>query len=341
MKAILVEGPGQVRMVDREMPQIKTDTDVLVKITAAGVCGSDIHIIHGTHPYVQYPRIIGHEGAGTVVAAGAAVTSLKPGDEVVIEPIQFCGKCYACRSGRHNVCENLKVTGVHEDGTYQEYMVVDQKQLHLYDPTLTAREAVLAEPYTIGAQAHARGGTREGDYVLVHGAGPIGMITCDLADSLGAICIVSEVNEDRLAMAKEFGARYTINPAQENLLERIMEITDGMGANVIFEAAGVPKLMEDSVKLTSQAGRIISMTFGPEPIPIDFSLVNKKELVIGGTRMECDRFPGVLASFPERRERLDRMVTHTFSFDEYLKAFDTFTNKESGCCKVVMMLDPE
>lgn len=339
MKAIMVDEPGKVRLIEKEMPKIQQDTDVLIKITAVGVCGSDIHILHGTHPYVQYPRIIGHEGAGVVMETGSAVKELKKGDGVVVEPIQYCGTCYACRKGRHNVCENLKVTGVHNDGTYQEYMVLDQKQLHKYDESLTPRQAVAAEPYTIGAQANARANTSEGDYVLIHGAGPIGLITCDLAHSLGAICIVSELNESRLEMAKKFGASYVIQPGKEDLKQRVMEITGGMGANIIFEAAGVPKLMEDSLELASVAGTVIPMTFGDKPIPVNFGLVNKKELTIGGTRMECDRFPDVVKSFPGRTDRLDRLVTHVFSLTEYEKAFETFTDKTSGSCKVVMSME--
>lgn len=338
MKAILVEAPGKIRLIEKEMPVIMKDTEVLIKMTAVGVCGSDVHIVHGSHPYVQYPRIIGHEGAGKVVEKGSAVTELEIGDGVVVEPIQYCGECYACRKGRHNVCENLRVTGVHDDGTYQEYMVLDQKQLHKYDASLTPEQAVAAEPYTIGAQANARANVSEGDYVLVHGAGPIGLITCDLATSLGGICIVSELNESRLEMAREFGAKYVINPGKENLKERVMEITNGMGANIIFEAAGVPKLMEDSLELASVAGTIIPMTFGAKPIPINFGLVNKKELTIGGTRMECDCFPGILESFPERTDRLNKLVTHTFALEDYEKAFEAFTDKSSGSCKVIMVM---
>ena len=339
MKAILVEKPGEVKLIEREKPQIKTDTEVLVKMTAVGVCGSDIHILHGTHPYVQYPRIIGHEGAGQVVETGKAVTDLKPGDGIVIEPIRYCGECYACRKGRHNVCEHLRVTGVHDDGSYQEYMVLDRKQLHPYDSSLKPEEAVAAEPYTIGAQAHARAGTSAGDYVLIHGAGPIGLITCDLAESLGAICIVSEVNEDRLQMAKKFGAAYLINPAKEDLKERVMEITHNMGANIVFEAAGVPALLQTSIEIASQAGAVIPMAFAAKPVPISFGDVNKKELLISGTRMECDRFPAVLESFPKRRDRLKSLVTHRFPLTEYQKAFETFTDKSSGACKVIMTFE--
>ena len=227
MKAVYIKEPGKLEVIDVEKPSIKKDTQVLVKITAAGICGSDIHIFHGTHAYATYPRIIGHEGCGIVEEVGSAVTDLKPGDSVIIEPITGCGTCYACRHGRYNCCPDIKVAGVHIDGVMEEYFVTERNKLYKYDPNeLTPVEAATAEPYTVGAQANAQANTQPGDLVLIHGAGPIGMIICDIAEKRGATVIVSEVNEDRLKIAKDFGAKYTINPKKEDLKEAIMKITD-------------------------------------------------------------------------------------------------------------------
>jgi len=220
MKAVYIKEPGKLEVIDVEKPSIKKDTQVLVKITAAGICGSDIHIFHGTHAYATYPRIIGHEGCGIVEEVGSAVTDLKPGDSVIIEPITGCGTCYACRHGRYNCCPDIKVAGVHIDGVMEEYFVTERNKLYKYDPNeLTPVEAATAEPYTVGAQANAQANTQPGDLVLIHGAGPIGMIICDIAEKRGATVIVSEVNEDRLKIAKDFGAKYTINPKKEDLKE--------------------------------------------------------------------------------------------------------------------------
>ena len=285
MKAVYIKEPGKLEVIDVEKPSIKKDTQVLVKITAAGICGSDIHIFHGTHAYATYPRIIGHEGCGIVEEVGSAVTDLKPGDSVIIEPITGCGTCYACRHGRYNCCPDIKVAGVHIDGVMEEYFVTERNKLYKYDPNeLTPVEAAPAEPYTVGAQANAQANTQPGDLVLIHGAGPIGMIICDIAEKRGATVIVSEVNEDRLKIAKDFGAKYTINPKKEDLKEAIMKITDGKGVNVVFETSGVPALTSLSVELLSPHGRLVPLTFAPEPVPINFRLMNKNELVIAGTR---------------------------------------------------------
>ena len=337
MKAVYIKEPGKLEVIDVEKPSIKKDTQVLVKITAAGICGSDIHIFHGTHAYATYPRIIGHEGCGIVEEVGSAVTDLKPGDSVIIEPITGCGTCYACRHGRYNCCPDIKVAGVHIDGVMEEYFVTERNKLYKYDPNeLTPVEAATAEPYTVGAQANAQANTQPGDLVLIHGAGPIGMIICDIAEKRGATVIVSEVNEDRLKIAKDFGAKYTINPKKEDLKEAIMKNTDGKGVNVVFETSGVPALTSLSVELLSPHGRLVPLTFAPEPVPINFRLMNKNELVIAGTRNQNGKFPEVVESLPSRKDRIDKLVTHVFPAEEAEKAFDTAMDKTSGSCKVVI-----
>lgn len=337
MKAVLISEPGNLQVIQREVPQITSDTEVLVKIQAAGICGSDIHILHGTHAYVTYPRIIGHEGCGVVEAVGSAVTDFQAGDAVIIEPIHGCGTCYTCRHGHYNCCPDIVVAGVHCDGLMAEYAVVESRQLYKYEPeTLTPVQAALAEPYTVGAQACAQGNVMEGDLILIHGAGPIGSIICDVAASMGAKVIVSEINDSRRAMAPVFGAAYTVNPAQENLAERIAEISGGMGVNVAFDTTGIPALTTNSIPLLSPHGRFVALTFAPEPMPIDFRLVNKNELVIAGTRNQNSKFQAIVDSLPGRKDRIDQLVTHVFPVDEAAKAFETAMDLKSGARKVII-----
>ncbi|MCI8423914.1 MAG: alcohol dehydrogenase catalytic domain-containing protein [Lawsonibacter sp.] len=337
MKAVLISEPGSLQVIEREVPQITSDTAVLVKIQAAGICGSDVHILHGTHAYATYPRIVGHEGCGVVEAVGSAVTGFQPGDAVIIEPIHSCGTCYTCRHGHYNCCPNIVVAGVHCDGLMAEYAVVESRQLFKYDPAvLTPVQAALAEPYTVGAQACAQGNVMEGDLVLVHGAGPIGTIICDMAASMGAKVIISEVSDSRREMAAAFGASCTINPLQENLSQCVAEISEGMGVNVVFETTGVPALTTNSIPLLSPHGRFVPLTFAPEPMPIDFRLVNKNELVIAGTRNQNSKFQGVVDSLPSRKDRLDKLVSHVFPVAEAAEAFDVAANPKSGSRKVII-----
>lgn len=337
MKAITVVEPGEMQMLTAENPVITRPDQVLVQIKAAGICGSDVHVYHGSNPYAVYPRVIGHEAAGVVRAVGQAVTDLKPGDGVVFEPITYCGECYACRSGHHNVCRELKVLGCTVDGTFREYAVVPRSQVYAFDTDkMSYIQAALCEPYTIGAQANWRGNVQKGDFVLVHGAGPIGLILADTAKSRGAVVIVSEPNEKRLAMAKEFGADYTVNPNKENLEAVVMELTSREGVNVIFEAAGIPALLSNATKILSPAGRLVAMTFGAEPIPINFKEVNAKELTLLGSRHQYQKFPEVIERLPSRLDRVDKLITHVFPAEEFEKAFEVLADKESGAGKVII-----
>ena len=172
--------------------------------------------------------------------------------------------------------------------------------------------------------------------VLVHGGGPIGLIVANIAKSRGATVIVSEPNESRLAMAKDFGADYSINPMKEDLDAFINKLTDGEGVNVIFEAAGVPALLAHATSQLSPAGRLVAMTFGKEPIPVNFKEINAKELTILGTRHQYQQFPEVVKILPEHLKEVDEITTHVFKAEDFQKAFDTLADRNSGAGKVVL-----
>lgn len=265
------------------------------------------------------------------------LAGMKDGASVVFEPITYCGKCYACRCGHHNVCRELKVLGCIVDGIFQEYVVMPRSQVYEYDASkMTYQQAALCEPFTIGLQANWRGDVRPGDVVLVHGGGPIGLIVANIAKSRGATVIVSEPNESRLAMAKDFGADYSINPMKEDLDAFINKLTDGEGVNVIFEAAGVPALLAHATSQLSPAGRLVAMTFGKEPIPVNFKEINAKELTILGTRHQYQKFPEVVKILPDHLKEVDEITTHVFKAEDFQKAFDTLADRNSGAGKVVL-----
>lgn len=203
MKAVLVRKAFDLVVTECEKTSVVHADDVLVKVKRVGICGSDLHIYHGTNPLASLPRVIGHEVTGEVANTGSHVRRFKPGDRVVVEPISYCGTCYACRKGRPNVCKALSVFGVHEDGGMREYIVVPEKQLHAVSPDLPWEEAVMAEPYTIGAQAVWRGRVEKEDTVLIHGAGPIGICILKMAKFKGASVMITDLNDERLAFAEK------------------------------------------------------------------------------------------------------------------------------------------
>lgn len=336
MKSIQIVGPNQVEMREVAIPTITEPTQVLIRVKAVGLCGSDVHLMHNTMQVSAYPRVPGHEVSGVVEAIGDAVQKFAVGDRVLLEPIRYCGKCHACLRGHPNVCRRLQVTAVHMDGGFQEYMLADEVQLYKIPEGVTFEEAAMVEPYTIAMQANWRAGTREGDYVLVHGAGPIGVMIIEVAKELGAICIVSEPSHTRRAMAEEFGADYSINPMEKSLAERVYEITNGMGPNVVFECAGIPALMALSMELAANAGSVVSLGFDSRSTAIPFSTITKKELNVVGSRLQAYKFQEAIEKIPERRPYIKKLIKHVIPFDEYEKAIDFFMDKEQGSGKIVL-----
>mgnify|MGYP005828182159 CR=1 FL=1 len=336
MKAVQVTGPHQLSIVEREKPVITHEQDVLIKVKMVGICGSDIHIYHGTNPLATLPRVIGHEVTGVVEAVGDDVDTLSVGDKIVIEPIESCGQCYACRSGRGNVCSNLEVYGVHRDGGMQEYMVIPQKLVHKVKEELDYKESVLVEPFTIGAQANWRGDVRDGDTVFIMGAGPIGLCCLKVAKAKGATVIISDLNESRLAFAKEWGADHTIDASRVHVIEEVMELTKQEGANVVIDAVCIPQTFEQAIEVASAAGRVVVLGFDERPSHITQLPITKKEVTITGSRLQTNQFPVVIEMFNDRTIDTRGMVTQEFPLDRIQEAIRLIETSPEDVRKVVI-----
>ncbi|MED1949416.1 zinc-binding alcohol dehydrogenase family protein [Brevibacillus centrosporus] len=322
MKTVQVRKAYELHLHEVDKPVIAQPTDVLVKVKRVGICGSDVHIYHGTNPLATLPRVVGHEVAGEVVEIGSAVTNVKVGDHVVVEPIRYCGTCYACRKGRPNVCASLSVFGVHEDGGMREWFVLPEKQVHVVDASLPWEEVVLAEPYTIGAQAVWRGQVEQGDTVLIQGAGPIGICILKMAKLQGATVMITDLNEERLAFAKENGADVTIHAGKENVREAVAEWTQGEGVNVVIDAVCLPMTFELSVDVVSPAGTVVVLGFDERPAAIPQLPITKKEVTIVGSRLQTNQFPKVVRYLNEGKLKHNGLVTHTFPLEKVQEAFD-------------------
>jgi L-gulonate 5-dehydrogenase len=339
MKIGVVEKPGELKIAERDMPKIRAGDDVLVKVKRVGICGSDIHIFHGKNPFATYPRVWGHEFVGEVVETAPGVKAVKKGDRVVVEPIIYCGACYACRQGRGNICENLKVMGVHIDGGCQEYIVVPEAKAHTLPDTLSWDEAVLIEPFTIGAQAAYRGNIQKGDYVLVMGAGTIGLTVAEMAKLAGGIVIVTDLVDEKLAYAKSRGADYTINSKEVDMMEKVREITGGMGSNVTVDAVCIKKTFEDAVLVTSAAGRVVELSFNEIPSEIAPVNIIKKELTICGSRLQTKRFPVVIDYIKQGKLPLSGFITRKYPVAEMTAAFDYVDKNNASVRKVIISFD--
>lgn len=339
MKAIQIPEAHKIDILNISEPVVKHPSDVKIKIKRVGICGSDMHIYHGTNPLATYPRIVGHEVAGEIVEVGADVTKVKVGDHVVVEPISYCGDCYACHSGRPNVCKEVSVFGVHEDGGMREFAVLPEKQIHKINQEIDWDEAVMAEPYTIGAQATWRGNIQKNDTVFIQGAGPIGITVLKMVKLRGATAIISDLTNERLAFAKENGADYTINPSEVELTDKINEITNNEGVNVVIDAVGTPQTFEISVDVASPAGYVVTLGFDSTPSSIPLMPITKKELTIVGSRLQTNQFKHVIELINTKKLTHNGLVTHRFHIDDVKEAFEFIKNNPDKVRKAVIEFD--
>ncbi|MCS7234249.1 MAG: zinc-binding alcohol dehydrogenase family protein [Synergistetes bacterium] len=334
MKSIVVLRPGSLTIEDRYIPRIEREDEVLIKVKSAGICGSDLHIYHGRSPVATYPRVIGHEVVGEVVEKGKSVTKVKEGDSVVVEPIFYCGECYACRMRRPNVCERLEVFGVHRDGGFQEYIVLPERNVYVFSRELDWNEAVLIEPFTIAAEVKGRGMIRKGDNVFIIGAGPIGLCLLQYLKLFDVNCGICDLIKTRLKLAEDIGADFVIDSKHYEIEEVLKYFSKG--ANVVIDAVGLPETFEKAVKIASPAGRVIVLGFDNRPSMISQVSITLKGLTILGSRLQAYKFSKVIELFNSGRLRPKRLITHVFSFKEVLEAFNLIENYPEKVCKVVL-----
>ncbi|WP_288201643.1 zinc-binding alcohol dehydrogenase family protein [uncultured Megasphaera sp.] len=336
MKSVVVETPGKIAVVEREIPAIK-ENQVLVKVKAAGICGSDVHIFHGKNAFATYPRVVGHEFAGEIAKVGDQAGDFAVGEHVVVDPVVSCGHCYACRIGRHNVCTSLHVMGVHEDGGFQEYVAVNADQVYKLPADLPWEIAATVEPFSIGAQVAHRGRLSGDDTVLICGAGPIGLIILQVAKMKGARVAILDLEESRLEKAKELGADMIINGNTTDLVDAIKEFTDGLGFNLIYEATANAKILATCIRdLPSQAGRVVVLGFTTQELPIRQVDIMGRELEIIGTRLNNHRFPEVIDWFKAGSVKPQEIITHTFPFEKAAEAFQFSDENPDKVLKIIL-----
>jgi L-gulonate 5-dehydrogenase len=334
MVAVAVRAPGILDIFDAPAPAAPLGTDVLVRVERAGICGSDIHILHGTNPFAHYPRIIGHEFAGKVLAVGGDVQDLAPGDRVVVDPVVACGHCYPCRIGRPNVCANLQVLGVHRDGGFRDQLTVPVANCVRVPQGIPFAIAALAEPLAVAANVLSRTGIRAEDTVMIYGAGTVGLTVLQVARLHGARCIVSDIDEARLDRARAFGAAVTLNPRATSIVEAVRNENDGLGPSVVIDGAGLPALLEEACCIASPAGRIGLLGFSPMPCNVSQQEIVRKELTLVGSRLNRGFIPEVIGWLAEGRLQPETMITQTFAARDARAAFDLIENEPHKTVKV-------
>lgn len=340
MKAVQIVKPNELRIIDMPKPEINEHDNVLVKIKASGICGSDVGIYHGTNAAATYPRVIGHEIVGEIVEVAPNVKTRKVGDRVIIDQVTACGRCYACRKSRPNVCQNLQVRGVHIDGGYREFMAVPEKDCYLLPDFLEYKDAVMIEPTTIAVQCCSRAQLESEDDVLIIGAGALGSSLLRIVKLFNPHSIImADIDEARLDEALSNGATAKINSRTEDLVKRAKELTGGYGPTVTVDAACVKGSLLSACQAAGNATRVITMGFSVAPDEINQFVITSKELDIRGSRLQNRKFAEVIKLVNEHKVNLNGAVSHTFPFMEAQKAFDFVDSRDPSIRKIALLFD--
>ena len=339
MKAVQIIQPNELKIIDVEKPVIDEKNNVLVKMTAAGICGSDVGIYHGTNAAATYPRIIGHEMVGRVAEVGPGVTQVKAGDRVIVNQVTSCGHCYPCRIGRGNVCDNLAVRGVHIDGGYREFLAVPESDCYLLPDSLSDKDAVMIEPTTIAIQSCTGAELKKDDMLLIYGSGALGSTILKIARLMCDHIIVADIVDDKLEAAKANGAKYTINVMKEDLVEKVKEYTEGHGSTVSIDSACTKDSLIQLLKATGNAGRVMTMGFSVAGTEVNQFLITSKELDVRGSRLQNKMFGKAIQLIHEGKLDLNGAVSHTFPLLKAQEAFDFVDSHDPSIRKIVLTFD--
>ena len=337
MKAMVVPKPMEIEMEDRNIPEPKTG-EVLVRIRAVGICGSDVHAFEGHHPVVTFPRILGHEMAGEIVEIGPQVEDRRVGERVVVEPAKACDQCYSCRIDFFHNCCNLQFKGVHVDGGYQEYLSVPETGVYPVPSDMPYSMAALAEPLGIGLESAKIAQMIPGDGVAILGAGPIGL-ACLLAVKRNRHpVIITDIQDVCLERAEALGADRAVNVKQSDMVGAVMDFTDQAGANVVMECAGAASNFNPAMELASVCGRIVVVGLIFEEVRYIPYIHIRKHLHLLGTR-NSNMIPEAIELLRERGEEIEKVfVTHRLGLEEAEKGLHMVIDPAVDTCKVMLNL---
>jgi len=334
MKKIVCESPGTLRMVEDVMP-VPLEGEVLLRVRRIGVCGTDMHIFRGTQPFLEYPRVMGHELSGEVVSAPAG-SGLAAGDPVYVMPYLSCGTCVACRAGKTNCCTRIQVLGVHRDGGMAQYLCLPAQFVFKADG-ISLDDAALLEFLAIGAHAVKRGAVRGGQRVLVVGAGPIGAAVALFARLKGAEITVLDARDDRLAFCKDvLGVSHAVALGALDK-PQLSALTDGEFFDVVFDATGNVKAMERGLEFVAHGGTYVLVSIVRDTISFSDPEFHKRETSLLGSRnATADDFREVLEAMRSGLVPTALMNTHRATFDEFIDVLPRWMDPASGVIKAVI-----
>jgi len=339
MKAIRLEKPHEFQALDIPEPPPPAAGEALVRVRRIGICGTDYSGFLGKFPFFSYPRIPGHELGVEVVALGSGVTNLAVGDRCAVEPYMNCERCFSCRAGRGNCCENLKVLGVMTDGGMRERFVLPARKLHPAN-ALKFEQCALVETLAIGCHAVNRAGAKAGEHVLVIGAGPIGLSVIQFAKLSGARTIVMDLNAQRLEFVRAtMGVPDTIL-VDGSELEQLATLTGGTLAQVVVDATGSNRSMSNALNFVGFTGRLVFVGISTQEISFLQPLMHRREMTLLASRnAHAEDFTRIIELIENGAINTKPWITHEAKFEGMIEQFPTWLRPETGVIKAVVSLD--
>lgn len=319
MKGVLLKEPEKMEVAELETPILETG-HALIKMKACGICGSDLTAYRGTNPTVKYPvNGIGHEGVGVIDKIGEEDKNkyrLKEGDRVVLEPYIPCESCYSCKESRYNNCVHLQVAGVHTNGVMCEVCSFPLNKLYKIPDTLSYRRAALVEPLTIGLHGLTRARVKAGEYCVITGAGPIGLMAAFGAISYGATPILVDVLEQRLEFARQVGIPYVYNNSDGKLVDYLEKLTNGKLPEAMVECTGSPAILGQMHEFVCHGGRIAMVGWPMNPVTINTIRCMQKELDLCPSRNSNNKFDEAIKLINEGKVPVDQITTKVIRMEE-------------------------
>jgi 2-desacetyl-2-hydroxyethyl bacteriochlorophyllide A dehydrogenase len=335
MRTLVCTEPGQFEYLPGNKPELVKGS-AIIRIKRVGICGTDLHAFEGTQPFFEYPRILGHELAGELVDLDDA-PGFQAGEAVTFIPYFYCGKCIACRSGKPNCCTSIKVCGVHQHGGMAEYLSVPAYSL-VHGEGLSFDELALVEPLAIGAHGVARAAIRKGEFVLVIGAGPIGLGTMEFARIAGGNVIALDINKDRLQFCKNrLKVEHTINALDPNINEQLKDITNGDMPGVVIDATGNLKAIINAFQYMAHGGRYVLIGLQKGDISFSHPEFHKREATLMSSRNATRQdFEHVIAAMKDGLVDPTTYITHRVMFDQVKEEFRHWLNPAKGVIKAMV-----
>jgi 2-desacetyl-2-hydroxyethyl bacteriochlorophyllide A dehydrogenase len=335
-----VTEPGKIEFLERQLP-VLGELDVLVRVKAVTLCGSDLHIFKGKHPSAQLPVPIGHEIAGQVQEVGAGVVKVKPGDKVAIEPVITCEKCHFCQRGQYHLCTDISFQYRVGQGGVAPFFVAAEKWVHPLPERISYAEGALLEPLSVALHAVKLAHIRVDESCAIFGAGAIGLMVAQLAKLAGcAELFIADINEFRLQKGLMWGATDALNSRAVDVIHEILNRTDGLGVDKAFEAVGLDSTLVSALKTLRKGGKAVVLGIFEKPeIRIPSNIFVQKEIALVGSQGYCWDFQSAIKLMDLGRVDLKGLITHQLPFENVQEAFEILMEPKKEAIKIVLTSD--